>query len=127
MAASPRIFFDFDGPILDVSERHYRVYATAVAELGGTPLAKDAFWDAKRRREPETAILATSRLAAAQAAEFQRLKLARIEARDYLMLDSVQPGVGEILERLHRQHLLTLVTLRNSRTMLEWQLDALAL
>jgi phosphoglycolate phosphatase len=122
-----RIFFDFDGPILDVSVRHHRVYADAVSELRGAPLGRDVFWEAKRHKTPEEEILRQSGLDAGAAEAFRRLKLERIEATRYLALDLLQPGIVPVLEQLASTHTLILVTLRNSRRQLEAQLEQLGL
>jgi phosphoglycolate phosphatase len=127
VSEAPELFFDFDGPILDVSARHYRVYADAVGELGGTPLSREVFWEAKRRKTSEVEILFQSGLDARAAEVFRRLKLERIESARYLNYDLLQPGIGPVLQRLADKHALILVTLRNSREQLEAQLARLGL
>ena len=124
---NPRIFFDLDGPILDVAERHHRVYADTVRELGGVPLVRGVFWEAKRQKTPELKILHQSGLIGANCESFQRLKLERIESEDYLRFDVIQPRVLSALQRLQGLHPLVLVTLRNSRPFLERQLAELGL
>lgn len=103
------------------------MYADAVGELGGTPLNREVFWEAKRRRLPEKEILLQSGLDACATEVFRRLKLERIEASRYLNYDLLQPGIGPALQQLARQHTLILVTLRNSREQLEAQLARLGL
>ena len=62
-----RLITDFDGPIVDVSDRYYRVYQHCLAETKrlGQPvreLPKAEFWDMKRARVPETEIAILSGL-----------------------------------------------------------------
>ena len=50
-----RLITDFDGPIIDVSERYYRVYkfcldSTRSPEQQVLQLDKSAFWQLKRSR-----------------------------------------------------------------------------
>ena len=56
-----RLITDFDGPIIDVSKRYYRVYQECL-EKSRYPdqpvkqLSKDEFWQLKRSRVPEKQI-----------------------------------------------------------------------
>ena len=54
------IFFDLDGPILDVSEKYYKVYADILSQKGFRVLSKTEYWDAKRNKIPEYDILLKS-------------------------------------------------------------------
>jgi len=127
MSAPAKIFFDLDGPILDVSMRHHRVYANTVYELEGLPLSCDEYWEAKRQKISDTEILSQSQVSPAVYATYQDRKLARIESEAYLSLDLVQVGALPLLQRLQGNYSLILVTLRNSRCLLEWQLKELQL
>ncbi len=115
---------DLDGPILDVSPRHHRVYADGVRRLGGEPLDLGTFWAAKRGKISDHEILSRSGLPAAAEA-YQVIKRETIEAADYLSLDRLQPGARDILHRLAERHSLVLVTLRHSRRGLLHQLAVL--
>jgi phosphoglycolate phosphatase len=121
------IFLDLDGPVLDVSYRYHRVHRDVVEELGGTPLTRAAYWEAKRDRIPETEILARTGLAPEAAAQAAAERLRRIEDPRYLSLDRPWPWVAEILDELARLGRLALVTLRNHPDRLEEQLGALGL
>jgi len=55
-----RIFTDFDGPIMDVSERYYQVYQYCLKEAKEseqpvTRLSKAEFWRLKRAQVPARA------------------------------------------------------------------------
>lgn len=120
------IFLDLDGPILDVSEKYYRVYRDILAEEEFTPIPKDEYWEAKRARLPDQRILARSG-AESFLETFRARRHERIESEPYQRLDALQPTALETLEWLRGEDRLVLVTLRRSRTRLDAQLEWLAL
>lgn len=122
-----QIFFDLDGPILDVSRRHYEVYCHTVSSLGGAPLDYISFWTAKREKQSDERIAERSGIGHAGVQAFRRFKVELIESASFLMLDRIQEGVLERLEALANKHSLVLVTLRNSRLELDDQLQRLDL
>ena len=122
------LFLDLDGPLLDVSERHHRLHVDLVRGRGGTPLARDAYWEAKRARIPEPEILARTGLSPGAAVAVATSRLRLIETRRYLRLDVPWPWTVPTLETLARLGLpLVLVTVRSSPFLLGWQLAALGL
>ncbi len=42
------IYFDLDGPILDVSFKFHKIYTDLLGERGYPTLSKDAYWRLKR-------------------------------------------------------------------------------
>lgn len=116
------LFLDLDGPLLDVSHRYHRVHHDVVEELGGRPLPRAAYWEAKRHRVPETEILARTGLPPEAAARAAAERLHRIEEPQYLALDRPWPWVAETLDELAGMGRLTLVTLRNHPDRLDEQL-----
>lgn len=124
-AKKKRIFvFDLDGPILDVSERYYRIYRDLVQKLGGTALSKAYYWESKRRQIPEEVILATAGVGEF-AVEYAKLRTERLEDPTYLQFDRLQEGIVTVLEELARKEILGLVTMRARRDSLERQLQDL--
>ncbi len=120
------VFFDLDGPILDVSRKYWKVHKDVLVELGKSYLAKDEYWHLKRTRTPVPDIL--SGLGAQDIAdEYMRMRIARIETRQYVKYDRVWAGVREALVALGRDHRLVLVTLRRSAEALNGQLEHLNL
>jgi len=107
-----RIFFDLDGPVLDVSRRYFRVHSDIIREIGGTPGGENAFWEAKRAHRSAGEILEAEGNGALDLGQYQRLWLERIEGAEFLESDRLQRGVVETLEALRSEHKLTLVTLR---------------
>jgi phosphoglycolate phosphatase-like HAD superfamily hydrolase len=100
-----RLITDFDGPIMDVSERYYRVYLYCLDQLK-TPhqqvktLAKSEFWRLKRSRVPEKDIGLRSGLEPEQAEKFAQLRRATVHTLPYLPYDQPWPGALATLERL---------------------------
>ncbi len=121
MTQGAYFIFDLDGPILDVSDKYYRVYADLVGERDHEPVSKAEYWESKRRRVSDGEILRRSNIQGWEK-EFRHLRKSRIETQAYLRLDRIWPGVPELLRNLRSVGTLMLVTLRNSRAALEWQL-----
>lgn len=121
-----RVFFDLDGPILDVSYKYYRVYADIVRENGLLVLGKEEYWDCKRRKIPEKQILNMTGAESIYEAYAEKRK-SIIEMDEYLVYDKLQDGAQEILENLESEFDLILVTLRTVRTQLEKELESFGL
>ncbi len=121
------LLFDLDGPILDVSEKYYRVYFDLVCELGGEPLDKQDYWNRKRSRVPDSETLEASNIAGADVARFRQLRKDRIETRDYWKLDRVWPEMVDTMATSPLGGKLVLVTLRNRTDVLEEELAALGI
>lgn len=121
------IIRDFDGPVLDGVDRHYAVYREILEQHGFAPLSRDHYWDLKRNLVNRRAILTMSG-AAGLYDVFLQAWLNRIELREYLRLDRLQPGIIEVL-RNWRSHRIPVVlaTLRNSKANVDWQMQELQL
>ncbi|MEG4293569.1 HAD family hydrolase [Microcoleus sp. C2C3] len=116
-----RLITDFDGPIMDVSDRYYRVYQQCLAETQrlGQPvreLPKAEFWDMKRARVPETEIAILSGLDAAQARDFAQKRRQTVHTLPYMIYDRPVPGALETLEKVQRAGVdLVVMTMRRVR------------
>lgn len=100
-----RIITDFDGPIMDVSERYYQVYQFCLSQISRPDqiiqqLPKSEFWRLKRAQVPERQIGQMSGLDDMQAAEFARLRRQTVHTRPYLKYDMPIAGATETLERI---------------------------
>ena len=122
-----RIFLDLDGTLLDVSNRHFEVYAFTVEQFGGTPLSKRAYWQLKRCKTGWPQLLARSGLAPHVLSPFHDVFVERIEAPQMLAKDQLFVGTRSSLRELSSTHSLSLVTLRRSRANLMDQLRDLDL
>jgi phosphoglycolate phosphatase len=141
MAGSPRslsdattttIFCDFDGPVVDVSDRYYSTYHLALADtarfyressqgledISLQPnlriLSKEQFWDMKQNRIPDREIARQSGLQDEEIDFFIRRVVKIVNCRDLLQLDRIQTGASWALKLLHSEGFqLVLVTLRD--------------
>lgn len=101
-----RIFTDFDGPIMDVSERYYRVYQWCLKQSrqpqqATRVLSKAEFWRLKRSRVRESYIGQLSGLNEIQAQQFAKLRRENVHSLPYLVYDRPINSAIATLERLH--------------------------
>jgi phosphoglycolate phosphatase-like HAD superfamily hydrolase len=116
-----RIITDFDGPIMDLSDRYYHVYQLCLDRVQQPAqllkvLSKAEFWACKRAQIPDRQIGLDSGLTAVQADEFQQLRNYHAHRLEYLHLDRVVPGAISALERIQATGIeLIVMTLRRTR------------
>jgi phosphoglycolate phosphatase len=123
---SPILFFDLDGPLLDVSARYAALHRDLLREVGAKGMATDRYWDRKRARVPEEEIL--RELGVPELApDYLRQRRERVESADYLVLDRPWPWTHEVLSQLARRYPIVLVTARANHLLLLEQLDRLDL
>jgi phosphoglycolate phosphatase-like HAD superfamily hydrolase len=118
--------FDLDGPILDVSEKYYRVYADLVCEQGGLPIDKDSYWSSKRDRKEEAETLGVSN-PVWDVETYRHARRERIETIEYLKYDRLWPGILPLLNKAASSNSIILVTLRHCSASLHDQLRRLGL
>jgi phosphoglycolate phosphatase-like HAD superfamily hydrolase len=124
-----RVITDFDGPVMNLSERYYQVYRFCLAQFNGgklpepslkisstlrtsshrsparptlKPLSKEAFWQLKRAQTPEQDIGLLSGLSPQQALEFAQCRARHAHTHPYFDYDTLVPGAVAALERLHQ-------------------------
>ncbi len=113
-----RIITDFDGPIMDVSERYYRVYQfcleqTRHPEQEVRQMPKAEFWQLKRACVPEQKIGLLSGLEDEQAKEFARLRKQTVHSLHYMAYDTLAPGAVAALEKVQQAEIdLAVLTMR---------------
>jgi phosphoglycolate phosphatase-like HAD superfamily hydrolase len=100
-----RIITDFDGPIMDLSDRYYHVYQLCLDKVKqpNQPLnilPKAEFWAYKRAQIPEQQVGFDSGLTATQAEEFKNLRDLHAHQLQYLSFDRVVPGSISALENI---------------------------
>lgn len=117
------IISDLDGPILDVSEKYFRVYYDLVTKIGGLPLTKSEYWSFKRNRVDDTQILTFSGIPESMLGEFREKRKALIETHHYSSLDTVWDEVRDYMSTSKLAGKIMLVTLRNSSSELNRQLQ----
>lgn len=121
-----RIFFDLDGPILNVSEKYYRVYADLLTGEGYKVLSKTEYWKCKREKIQAQEILKYTD-AETIVQKYQQKRKEVIESDKYLAYDRTQDGARETLEALANDHELVMVTLRSLAPQLYKELEWLDL
>ncbi|MBD2611643.1 HAD family hydrolase [Nostoc punctiforme FACHB-252] len=113
-----RLITDFDGPIIDVSERYYRVYQfclekTRRPEQTVNELPKAEFWELKRKRVPEKQIALNSGLDENQAQEFAQLRRQTVHTQPYFEYDTLAPGAVDALLKIQQAGIdLAVMTMR---------------
>jgi phosphoglycolate phosphatase-like HAD superfamily hydrolase len=100
-----RIITDFDGPIMDLSDRYYHVYQLCLDKVKqpNQPidiLPKAKFWAYKQAQVSERQVGIESGLTATQAEEFKQLRDRHAHQIQYLGLDLIVPGSIAALERI---------------------------
>ena len=118
-----RIFFDLDGPILDVSKRYYKVFIDITYS---NQISKGIFWSFKKEKKPWKNIFKQAGLNLNEKI-FLRKWFGNIEKRRYLKLDRLQQKVKKVLAALRKKNSLYLISLRQSKSNLFWQLKYLGL
>ncbi|OKH12510.1 HAD family hydrolase [[Limnothrix rosea] IAM M-220] len=121
------LFCDFDGPLVDVSERYYgtykkalqhthRIYAQQGQSLPVRLLTKGQFWKMKRRRVSDIEIAMRSGLQEEEITFFLGYVQEIVNGTDLLHLDAMQNGINWSLGLLHAAGVkLVLVTLREEQ------------
>jgi len=125
-SAMTPIFFDLDGPLLDVSGRYATLHRDVLGELGASGMDARLYWQRKRARVSEEAILEEIGLGHL-ATSYEANRLSRIESAPYLAYDRAWPWTERVLQALHGQFHLVIVTVRSDRTLLLEQLQRLNL
>ncbi|MGM3308376.1 HAD family hydrolase [Anabaena sp. WFMT] len=116
-----RLITDFDGPIMDVSERYYRVYQlclqkTRYPEQAVTELSKAEFWELKRSHTAEKYIALKSGLDEQQSQKFTQIRKQTVHTEPYFQYDSLVPGAIEALTTVQQAGIdLVVMTMRRVR------------
>ncbi|MBA4446276.1 HAD family hydrolase [Cylindrospermopsis raciborskii S07] len=116
-----RLITDFDGPIMDVSERYYRVYLLCLQKTKYPSqvihkLTKEEFWQFKRSHTAEKQIAFKSGLDAEQAQEFAKIRKETVHTEPYFDYDIMVPGALEALVKVKEAGIdLVVMTMRRVR------------
>jgi phosphoglycolate phosphatase len=120
------LFFDLDGPLLDVSPRYVALHRALLEEAGVEPMPAERYWQCKRAALPEEDILRELGVLE-RVPHYLKRRLELIETVEWLVHDRPWPWTRPTLARLARQHTLVLVTARANRPLLVEQLERLEL
>lgn len=116
-----RLITDFDGPIIDVSERYYQVYRLCLQKTKRPnqqirQLSKAKFWELKRARVSEKNIAIASGLDELQAQEFAQLRRQTVHTQPYFQYDRLSAGAVAALEEVQQAGIdLAVMTMRRVR------------
>jgi phosphoglycolate phosphatase len=115
------LFFDLDGPLLDVSARYVALHHALLEAVGARGMEGNRYWQCKRALRSEEAIL--EELGASEhVPHYVPRRLDLIETEPYLAHDRPWPWAIPVLTSLMEHHLLVIVTARAQRPALIDQL-----
>lgn len=119
------IFLDLDGTILDGKLKHYNCYRDILIKDGGQPLDMDIYWDMKRSKIKRTIALERSFYKKSYE-DFYKQWIDNIEKKAYLEYDFLKPDVIDTIQNWRSTvNRVFLITMRNNRENLLWQLAKL--
>jgi len=107
------IFFDLDGTLLDVHKRLYCLFAEFARDVNVIPISEHEYFDKKSIGIMDRIIAADT--FSSKAREYLVWKKDHIEDVSYLQMDTVIPGVNEVLSELKKKHKLFILTSRVHR------------
>lgn len=127
------VFCDFDGPIVDVSERYYQTYRKGLLAIEAQqlekfdtsltlkPLSKQQFWQMKQNRVADIEIAVRSGLPADLFKPFMQQVERIVNHPSLLRWDCLQPAALVALNYFKQRNIrLVLVTLRHPRQVQEF-------
>ncbi len=110
-----KLFFDLDGTLIDSRQRLYQLFQYLVPESN---LSFENYWNFKRNKINHNKILANEFEFAKENIDLFEIDwMKNIELKRWLSLDHPFEGVSEYLNKLKQNHLLFLVTARQSNEM----------
>lgn len=117
------IFFDLDGTLLDVSNRHYSVYSKVTKAFNGKPLTQKQYWSMKKNKTTWPKILLLSKINGHKEEEYIRLFIKLIEDEDNLKTDKLFRDAIPVLTVLCSYYDCYLISLRRNPERLLKQLE----
>lgn len=112
------IFFDFDGTLIDSHQRLYKLFQYLIPESW---FSFDEYWNLKRDQIDHKTIL-QNYFSISDSNLFEKEWMKKIEAKKYLDLDIPYEGVSEYLIQLKKKYNLYLVTDRQLKSGVYYQL-----
>lgn len=120
-----KIIFDLDGTLINCEERLYRLFQDLVPQ---SSLTKEEYWTLKHNKKNHEYILSSifgKDISFIE--EFNKKWLESIEEKQYIDLDLLFDYTISGLNDLYKSHTLYLVTARQSKSMLFYELERLKL
>jgi len=107
-----KVFFDLDGTLVDASDRLYLLFQFLVPV---SSLTKDKYWKLKRNKVNHPEILRTQYMYTDEKIKvFENTWLSMIELPEWIALDKPFAGITKHLLELKKDHILYIVTARQS-------------
>ena len=120
------IFFDFDDTIISTKSRQYKVFQLLFKQLQITNnFSEEEFWNLKRSGQSSLDLLSTIDNNKKKLFKKEWLKL--IEEKKYLKYDKLIPNLKKILKNLSKNNNIYLLSCRQKRKNLIWELNQLTL
>ncbi len=120
------IFVDFDGTLVDVSLRYYRVHEASLSQVKPR-ISAQQYWNFKREQVSEREIVAQW-YPDIDEEEYRRRRSVLLEDREFLRFDSLLPHALHALQALRQaNHDLVLVSLRRREDYLLDEVESLGI
>lgn len=121
------IFFDFDGTLIDISERYYEVYRVIAKEyVGDNILPREEYWKKRCSGMSFIKLMGDIHKVSDKIYLGGQYRLL-IEQPQFLRLDHKFKGIDSVLAKLAVESNIVLVCLRHNHDTLCWQLQQLQL
>jgi phosphoglycolate phosphatase-like HAD superfamily hydrolase len=120
-------FLDFDGTLIDVSDKYYKVYHTFINIHHGLALDKETYWNLKRKNTSNDNLCSLSNISPEFGVKLKAYTAEVIETEEFLSEDNMIDGVANYLKylRIEMGAQLILITMRKNKTNLYSQLERL--
>lgn len=119
--AKKKIFFDFDGTLVDNSYRIYILFSTLVEN---NSLSYTKYWSIRRNGVSQKQILMNYfGYTEKNVAIFQKKWMNLIESDEFLELDKLQEKVKFVLSNIFKEHNIYIVTARQFNSKVQKQVD----
>jgi beta-phosphoglucomutase-like phosphatase (HAD superfamily) len=122
----PKLFLDLDGTLLDIEAKYCALYREAKDRYGLKILSPQVYWQNRRKKLSEREILLLSNPAGSALDNYINYWRRNIEAKQYLSLDKLSI-TRQTLIHLVQRYDLYVVTMRQRKANLLWQLRTLGL
>ena len=117
------IYFDFDGTLVDVKLKYYKIYCDFIHENGGKSLDVEEFWKLKRAMVNNNDICQKSKLAKRLGDQLKEFTKQNIEKEEYLLLDSPFDDTFQVLDYLKlKGATVNIISMRRDAVSLENQI-----
>ena len=117
------IFFDLDGTLINSQQRLYNLFVELCPEC---KMTYEEYWEIKRQRINQKDFLKKYfNYSDEKCKEFHKLWLEKVEESERLDEDFLVDGVEDLLNKLSQKYRLYLVTNRQSKSLLIYELERL--